>query len=347
MNAPTELAAAAAATVAQHQAAQAEPSELDRLLRQNAFSPREAIADGSMDKMLRLAEVMASGRTTMPKHLHGNVGDCMAVVTQAMQWNMNPFAVAQKTHLVNGTLGYEAQLIIAVINSSPLLATRLAFEWAPNFNGTNGKDDRSAEHWAEVRATLRGEPAPRVLRVSMAQVGSVRNSPNWVSDSRQQLAYLAAKRWARLHAPDVILGVYTPDELAYGREDAADAETDAGAAARVEGRMGAMRGDAGGAQSAPTWPAEAFAARLPKWQAAVNQGAKHEDIVAFARSKGALLPEQEAQIRALVKREPESAPGAAAPAAPSSDSQTAAGEHSDFVGDMNAAEADQAAGETK
>ena len=46
----------------------------------------------------------------------------------------------------------------------------------------------------------------------MAQAG-VRNSPLWEQDPRQQLAYLCTKRWARLHAPDVLLGVYTPDEL--------------------------------------------------------------------------------------------------------------------------------------
>ena len=41
----------------------------------------------------------------------------------------------------------------------------------------------------------------------------MRNSPLWEQDPRQQLAYLCVKRWARLNAPDVLLGVYTPDEL--------------------------------------------------------------------------------------------------------------------------------------
>lgn len=41
-----------------------------------------------------------------------------------------------------------------------------------------------------------------------------RNSPLWVEDPRQQLAYLASRRWGRLYAPDVIMGVYSPDELA-------------------------------------------------------------------------------------------------------------------------------------
>lgn len=46
-----------------------------------------------------------------------------------------------------------------------------------------------------------------------------RNSTLWADDPRQQLAYLAVKRWARLFCPDVILGVYTPDELDDRREE--------------------------------------------------------------------------------------------------------------------------------
>lgn len=161
----------------------------------------------------RIASIMASGKSTVPAHLQGKPGDCFAVCLQAMQWQMNPFAVAQKTHFVNGAIGYEAQLVIAVLNASPALANRLDFTWSDNWKGVNGKSDNSDDRWCEVSAILKGEAKARTLRVSMAQVGSVRNSPNWQSDPRQQLAYLTAKRWARLNCPDVILGVYTPDEL--------------------------------------------------------------------------------------------------------------------------------------
>lgn len=30
---------------------------------------------------------------------------------------------------------------------------------------------------------------------------------------KQQIAYLAVKYWARLYCPEVVLGVYTPEEL--------------------------------------------------------------------------------------------------------------------------------------
>lgn len=165
-----------------------------------------------MNQLVRFAEVMAKGGATVPKHLAGNIADCMAVTMQAAQWGMNPFAVAQKTHVVNGALGYEAQLVNAVVSSSSLLATRLNYRWEGDWSKVTGKTDKSPLLTVTVSATLKGESEPRELTISMAQAG-VRNSPNWEVDPRQQLAYLCVKRWARLHAPDVLLGVYTPDEL--------------------------------------------------------------------------------------------------------------------------------------
>lgn len=49
-----------------------------------------------------------------------------------------------------------------------------------------------------------------------------------------------------------------------------------------------------------TWPEDAFAAQLVRWGKAIAAGLKtHDDIVALARSKGALTEEQERVIRSL------------------------------------------------
>ena len=170
------------------------------------FSPE------GMDRLVRFATLMADSKATVPAHLAGKPADCLAVTMQAAQWGMNPFAVAQKTHVVNGTLGYEAQLVNAVVSSSNLLATRLNYKWDGDWSKVSGKTDKSPSLTVTVWATLKGESEPRTLTISMAQAG-VRNSPLREQDPRQQLAYLCVKRWARLHAPDVLLGVYTPDEL--------------------------------------------------------------------------------------------------------------------------------------
>lgn len=53
-------------------------------------------------------------------------------------------------------------------------------------------------------------------------------------------------------------------------------------------------------QGPAVWPADAFAAQMPRWTKAVESGLKTSaDILALARSKGALTAEQEAQINAL------------------------------------------------
>ncbi|MEI6730650.1 MAG: recombinase RecT, partial [Pseudomonadota bacterium] len=46
----------------------------------------------------------------VPKHLREKQADCLAVLLQAMRWEMDPFTVAQKTYFVNELIGYEAQL---------------------------------------------------------------------------------------------------------------------------------------------------------------------------------------------------------------------------------------------
>lgn len=192
----------------------------------------------SFNKILEVATVMAGGRSTIPKHLQGNPADCAAVIIQAMQWKMNPYAVAQKTHLVSGTLGYEGQLVNAVITSMAPTVDRINYEWYGPWEKVLGKfregvskkkvDEDTGEPakyrvpgWSmedekgigvRVWATMKGESEPRLLDLQLIQART-RNSPLWADDPRQQLAYLAVKRWARLHCPDVILGVYTPDEL--------------------------------------------------------------------------------------------------------------------------------------
>jgi len=182
-------------------------------------------------QMERFAMSMAQSQSMIPKHMQGNVGDCMAVTMQALQWGMNPFAVAQKTFVISGVMGYEAQLINAVITTNAPITGRLEFDWFgpwenilgqhENVEAKNGKKTKISGKWAEadeaglgikVWATIVGESKPRVLTLLLAQA-SPRNSPLWGTDPKQQIAYLAIKRWARLYCPDVIMGVYSPDEL--------------------------------------------------------------------------------------------------------------------------------------
>ncbi len=166
--------------------------------------------DQLFDKMYKLAEMMASGKATVPKHLQSSPGDCFAVVMQSAQWQMNPYAVAQKTHLINGVLGYEAQLVNAVISSSKAIVGRFKYEYGGDWTKHSVKD---SDCWIRVGAVLNGENDITWGEPLCPGNIAVKNSPLWKTAPKQQAAYLAVKYWARMYCPSVILGVYSPEEL--------------------------------------------------------------------------------------------------------------------------------------
>lgn len=275
----------------------------------------------SMERLERIADIMASGKTTVPAHLRSSKGDCFAVAMQSMQWGMNPFAVAQKTHLVNGTLGYEGQLVAAVINNSKVVTDRFKFEWFGPWERVIGKftikkgekGEYRVPGWTfadeegcgiRVSATLKGERTPRVLELLLAQA-RVRNSTQWADDPKQQLAYLAQKKWARLYAPDVILGVYSPDEFEQ------PAEIHMGPVDVVTPAQDAR-------PAIEPYPADRFAENLPKWRKLVENGSKSpDDILAMVQSKATLTPEQIKAIKNLAVTDvPDPETGEVAPPAP-------------------------------
>jgi hypothetical protein len=307
----------------------------------------------NMQQIIEFADFMSKGRSTLPKHLQGSPADCAAVVTQAMQWRMNPYAVAQKTHLVNGVLGYEAQLVNAVINSLAPTKDRLHYDWFGDWSKVIGRftikkkkgDDGFEKEYripgwtmadeeglgVRVWATLKGEDEPRELELLLAQA-SVRNSPLWATDPKQQLAYLGVKRWSRLYCPDVILGVYTPDEIeTQPMKDLND---------RPAGRPTNARPAAVAAsrQQAPAGPSEKL---LKEARAAADKGTDAFGVFwkgIKPADRGALRPEvADLQQRCETADQASLASAARHVPQPGQQSQASQADIDDFVADMDRA----------
>ena len=156
-----------------------------------------------MEALYKFATVMADSKFTVPKHLQGNVGDCLAVAMQATLWGMHPFTVAQKTHQVGGALGYEAQLVNAVVQNSGAIMGRFHYEYQGD----------GARLQCRVGAIPRGENEIVWGEWLSAESVTTKNSSLWKTNPKQQLGYLQVKNWARSFTPGAILGVYTPDEI--------------------------------------------------------------------------------------------------------------------------------------
>lgn len=160
-----------------------------------------SIAPQNLGEVVRFAEVMCRADIALPKHLRGNAGACMAVALQALEWKMSPFAVASKSYSVNGQITYEAQLIMAVINTRSGIEGRLKFRF----------EGEGPERICIAYGKLDGEE----LEVRSPKFKDItpKNSPLWKSDPDQQHCYYTARAWGRRHTPEVILGIYDREEV--------------------------------------------------------------------------------------------------------------------------------------
>jgi hypothetical protein len=182
----------------------------------DANAPRSMFMPSNMGEAMELAKLMAASNF-VPAHLRGKAGDCLAVVMQAGRWAMDPFAVGNKSYFVNDRIAYEAQLVGAVLNSSGLLDGRLSYDWQGEGN----------DLVCTVSGKLKGDPEVKRRRVPIKNI-TTRNSPLWKQDPEQQLGYYAGRAWGRLYAPEVLMGVYTPDELSTAMGTAGASAVDGG-----------------------------------------------------------------------------------------------------------------------
>lgn len=180
-------------------------SKIDKTAIQNLSVTTDAggIAFLTMSDAAEFAKLMSVSEQAVPAHCRNRPGVCLALTIQAIEWRMSPFAVANKSYVVNDRVAYESQLIHAVIEQRAPITCRLRH----TFSGSG--DTRKCKVWA----TAKGEEDPLVYESPEFKNISPKNSPLWKTKPDLQLYYNASRDWARMYFPDVILGVYAEDEL--------------------------------------------------------------------------------------------------------------------------------------
>lgn len=165
------------------------------------LSTAGVVMPAQLGDMIEFARIMCKADLAIPKHLRGNPGACLAVAMRARAWAMDPFAVSTKTYAVNDILAYESQLINAVINRHAPIKGRLV----PRYTG-EGPDRQCILEPETAEGQVLPYVSPKVKDIP------TKNSPLWKADPDQQLFYSSSRAWARRYFPDLILGVYDPDE---------------------------------------------------------------------------------------------------------------------------------------
>lgn len=184
----------------------------------------------NMLEVFEFAKLMAIADKAVPEHLRANPGACLAVCIQALEWRMSPFAVGNKSYVVKDRIAYESQLIHAVIEARAPLQGRLRHDY----------QHEGEDRICVVTGWIKGEQDPFVWKSPPIGKITPKNSPEWRNNPDKQLYYHTVRDWCRVYCPDVLLGIYSRDELAHvGPEDAKDASP------RLLDRLPGRAGDAG------------------------------------------------------------------------------------------------------
>ncbi len=154
-----------------------------------------------MEQAIEFSERMAKG-ALIPAHLK-NPADCLRVVLQAATWKLNPFAVADKTSIISNKLMYEGQLVAAVVNARGNLSSKLRYDFT-------GEGDARV---LVVSGIIKGEDEARTIELPFTLAKRINKNGQMGINPDQQATYIGARLWARRHMPELMLGVYTPDEI--------------------------------------------------------------------------------------------------------------------------------------
>jgi hypothetical protein len=188
----------------------------------------------NFNEALQFANVMASSKTGVPAHLRGDTGACLRIVLQAAEWRMSPFGVADKSYFIKDKIAFESQLIHGVVEARAPLQKRLR----PSYEG------EGPERVCIVTGYIKGEVDPLIYRSPMFKDIPTKNSPLWKGDPDQQQWHYSVRAWARRFVPDVLLGIYSRDELEdggdhTGPDKAKDVTPKPNLASRLKGNHGA------------------------------------------------------------------------------------------------------------
>jgi hypothetical protein len=177
-----------------------------------------------------VANYLAKAEGYAPRHLIGKPEACFAVVSRALTWRLDPYAVAQACYQTpNGQVGYYGSLCQAIIENSGRLDPSyggVKYEHLGDWSVLRGKfklatGQRGGEYpvpaWEPysaievglgviVRAKMKDEDLPREMPFDLVQAYP-RNSTLWATDPRTQICYTAVRRFSTSTVPTLFMGV--------------------------------------------------------------------------------------------------------------------------------------------
>lgn len=160
---------------------------------------------------LDMAKALADS-TIVPKDYRGRQANCLIALEMAARLAVPVLQVMQNMYLVHGRPAWSAQFLIACVNSSGRFSP-LQYTLAGQ-----GDERTCVAHAVRLQGRERVEGPP--VSIAMAKregwfrVSKTGESASkWHTMPELMLRYRAAAFFARVYCPDIVMGMYAPDEV--------------------------------------------------------------------------------------------------------------------------------------
>lgn len=165
--------------------------------------------------MVNLANNLSAGEL-LPTHFKKRPSDLLRLCEISARTGISVFALMDECYLVQGKFAYSGKMIAAMVNLSPRIEGSLKYMF---INADLPCDQK--KHWHDlsiiVSGRLVGEDFEREVIVpwTLGFSDSKGAPERWRNDPQQMLCYYGARVWARRHAPEVIAGLVSVDEIVH------------------------------------------------------------------------------------------------------------------------------------
>lgn len=238
----------------------------------NALTTKTSTFDLSpqtFDQALTFSQYLADS-DMVPKDYKGKPGNCLIAMQWGAEVGLKPLQALQNLAVINGRPALWGDSVIAIVRGSPLCEYVIE------------TDDGQT---ATCKVKRRGEPEQiRTFSVDDARAAGLAGKQGPWTQFPKRMRQMRARAFAlRDVFPDVLRGLPVAEEIM-------DTPTE-----RHMGQVEVVQPEQ--PKELPAWPADRWAAALPKLLAGIAQGKSVDDALAWLRAKATVTPEQEQGLR--------------------------------------------------
>lgn len=162
----------------------------------------------AFDQMARAAAMMAK-TDIVPQTYRGKPENCFVAIEMAGRMGVSPLMVMQNLYVVQGKPSWSGQAATAMLKNSPEFRNVKHV-----YTGERSKDTWGC--YVEAERTLNGEivkGAEVTIAMSKAEGWYSKSGSKWQTMPELMLAYRASAFFARVHSPELLMGMQTREEV--------------------------------------------------------------------------------------------------------------------------------------